>query len=70
MTTATLNRRLIKVEEHRPDLDTGREVDRMLEAMGTSRAAILAEHGTLWAYRDWLTARLARESEQTRGTKM
>lgn len=68
MTSATLSQRLMAVEERRPDLDASREVDRMRAAMGGSRAAILTGLVTLWACHG-LRAEIAREAEQTRGTK-
>ena len=53
--------RLSKLEEIRDRDDAGSEVDIELEAMGTSRAALLADFGSLFAFRDWLDARMASE---------
>ncbi len=52
--SAALNRRLSKVEEISARGEIGTEVDRSLEKMGTSRAAMLADFGSLSAFRDWL----------------
>ncbi|WP_288130758.1 hypothetical protein [Accumulibacter sp.] len=54
-----LQRRLSKLEELRHHNDGEREVDIELERMGTSRAAVLADFGSLIAFRDWLVARMA-----------
>ena len=53
--------RLSKLEEIRDRDDAGSEVDIELEAMGTSRAALLADFGSLFAFRDWLDARMPAE---------
>jgi len=57
-----LQRRLSKVEKLRNRNDGEREVDIELERMGTSRAAVLADFGSLIAFRDWLVARMAAEA--------
>ena len=51
-----LERRLTKLEQYRQSDDVEWELDRLLEKAGTSRAAVMAEFGSLWAYRDWLEA--------------
>ncbi len=51
-----LERRLTKLEQYRQSNDAGSELDRLLEKAGTSRAAVMAEFGSLRAYRDWLVA--------------
>lgn len=56
-----LQRRISKLEELRHHNDGEREVDIELERMGTSRAAVLADFGSLIAFRDWLVARMAAE---------
>ena len=56
-----LQRRLSKVEKLRNRNDGEREVDIELERMGTSRAALLADFGSLFEFRDWLDARRAAE---------
>lgn len=56
-----LQRRLSKVEKLRNRNDGEREVDIELERMGTSRAALLDDFGSLFAFRDWLDARMASE---------
>ena len=56
-----LQRRLSKLEKLRNRNDDEREVDIELERMGTSRAALLADFGSLIAFRDWLDARMAAE---------
>ncbi len=61
---STIERRLNKLEGIRGSNDVGREVDNVLEKMGTSRAAMLADFGTLTAFRDWLTARSAATDHQ------
>ena len=53
---STIERRLNKLEGNRDRNDVGREVDNALEKMGTSRADMLADFGTLTAFRDWLAA--------------
>lgn len=60
---STIERRLNKLEG-RGSNDVGREVDNALEKMGTSRAAMLADFGTLTAFRDWLAARIAATDQQ------
>jgi hypothetical protein len=62
--SATLNKRLSKVEEIRDRNDIGKEVDISLEKMGTSRAAMLADFGSLSAFRDWLAGRIAATDRQ------
>ena len=52
---------LSKLEEVRHRNDVEREVDIELEGPGTSRAALLADFGSLFAFRDWLGARMAAE---------
>jgi hypothetical protein len=44
---STIERRLNKLEEIRNRNDVGDEVDKLFEKMGTSRAAMLADFGTL-----------------------
>ena len=61
---STIERRLNKLEEIRDRSDVGRDVDNALEKMGTSRAAMLADFGTLTAFRDWLAARSAATDHQ------
>ena len=51
-----LERRMTKLEQYRRSNAVGWEVDRLLEQAGTSREAVMAEFGSLWAYRDWLVA--------------
>ena len=51
-----LQRRLTKLEQYRRSNDVGWELDRAFERAGTTRAAVMAEFGSLWAYRDWLVA--------------
>ncbi len=58
MSTA-LERRMAKLEEVRDRNDVGSEVDISLERMGTSRATLLADFGSLPAFRDWLASRIA-----------
>ena len=52
-----IERRLHKLEEIRDRDDVGSEVDIELERMGASRGALLADFGSLIAFRDWLVAR-------------
>ena len=59
-----IERRLNKLEEIRNRNEVGSEVDIALERRGTSRAAVLADFGTLSAFRDWLTARSAATDHQ------
>ena len=59
-----IERRLNKLEEIRDRNDVGTEVDRFLEKAGTSRAALLADFGSLIAFRDWLKARIAATGHQ------
>ncbi|MER2515740.1 MAG: hypothetical protein ABTR92_04910 [Candidatus Accumulibacter phosphatis] len=61
---STIQRRLNKLEGNRDRNDVGREVDNALEKMGTSRAAMLADFGTLTAFRDWLATRSAATDHQ------
>ncbi len=61
---STIERRLNKLEGNRDRNDVGREVDNALEKMGTSRAAMLADFGSLTAFRDWLKARIAAADHQ------
>jgi hypothetical protein len=63
MSTA-LERRMSKLEEIRDRNDIGKEVDISLEKMGTSRAAMLADFGSLSAFRDWLAGRIAATDRQ------
>ena len=58
-----IERRLNKLEKISRN-DVGNEVDNVLEKMGTSRAAMLADFGTLTKFRDWLTARIAATDHQ------
>lgn len=51
-----LQRRLTKLEQHRPRNDVGWELDHLLEKAGTSRAAVMAEYRSLQAFRDCLEA--------------
>ena len=60
-----IERRLNKLEEIRDRNDVGREVDNALEKMGTSRVVLLADFGTLTAFRNWLAARIAATDHQT-----
>jgi hypothetical protein len=62
--SAALNRRLSKVEEISACREIGTEVDRSLEKLGTSRAAMLADFGSLSAFRDWLAGRIAATDRQ------
>jgi len=62
--SAALNKRLSKVEEISARSDIGIEVDRSLENMGTSRAAMLADFGSLTAFRNWLAGRIAAADRQ------
>ncbi|MBL8374914.1 hypothetical protein [Accumulibacter sp.] len=59
-----IERRLNKLEEIRDRNDVGREVDNALEKMGTNRAAMLADFGSLTAFRDWLAAPSAATDHQ------
>jgi len=52
-----LGRRLSKLEEIRDRNGVGNEVDRLFEKWGTTSAAVLADFGSLIAFRDWLVAR-------------
>ncbi len=52
----SIERRLNKLEEVRDRNDVGNEVDTLLEKMGTSRAEMLADFGSLIAFRNWLAA--------------
>ena len=61
---STIERRLNRLEGIRGSNDVGREVDNALEKMGTSRAALLADFGSLTAFRDWLKARIAAADHQ------
>lgn len=61
---STIERRLNKLEEIRNRNDVGDEVDKLFEKMGTSRAAMLADFGSLWKFRDWLVARSAAADHQ------
>ncbi len=61
---STIERRLNTLEGIRGSNNLGKEVDNVLEKMGTSRAAMLADFGTLTAFRDWLTARSAATDHQ------
>ncbi len=63
MSTA-LERRMSKLEEIRDRDDIGKEVDISLEKMGTSRAEVLADFGSLSAFRDWLAGRIAAADRQ------
>jgi len=56
--------RLSKLEEIRGRNDEGSDVDMSLEKMGTSRAAMLADFGSLTAFRNWLAARIAATNYQ------
>ena len=58
-----IERRLNKLEKISRN-DVGNEVDNVLEKMGTSRAAMLADFGTLAKFRDWLAARIAATDHQ------
>jgi hypothetical protein len=62
--SAALNKRLSKVEEISARSEIGTEVDRSLEKLGTSRAAMLADFGSLSAFRDWLAGRIAATDRQ------
>ncbi|MBK7676960.1 MAG: hypothetical protein IPJ27_20615 [Candidatus Accumulibacter sp.] len=62
--TTLQQKRLAKLEESQRRRDVCWDLDRLFAQAGTSRAAILAEHGTLWAFRDWLDAQ-AEEVGQT-----
>lgn len=48
-----LKRRLTKLEQYRRN-DVGWKLDRLFEKAGTSRAAVMADLGSLQAFRDWL----------------
>lgn len=63
-TMRAIERRLHKLEGVRDRNDVGTEVDRFLEKAGTSRAALLADFGSLIAFRDWLKARIAAADHQ------
>ena len=62
--SAALNKRLSKAEEISARSDIGIEVDRSLEKMGTSRTEMLADFGSLVAFRDWLAGRIAATDRQ------
>ncbi len=64
--TTLQQKRLAKLEEAQRRRDVCWDLDRLFAQAGTSRAAILAQHGTLWAFRDWLDAQ---EAGQTRVTE-
>jgi hypothetical protein len=66
--SAALNKRLSKVEEISARSEIGIEVDRSLEKMGTSRAEMLADFGSLVAFRDWLAGRIAAIDDQAEVT--
>lgn len=51
-----LQRRLKKLEQHRQQNGEGCKLDWLLEKAGTSRAAVMAEYGSLHAFRDCLEA--------------
>ena len=51
-----LERRLTKLEQFRQSNNAGWELDRLLEKAGTSRAAVMAEYGSLQAFRNCLGA--------------
>ena len=51
-----LQRRLTKLEQCRQQNDVACKLDRLLGKAGTSRAAVMAEHGSLQAFRDCLEA--------------
>lgn len=57
-----IERRLHKLEEIRDRNDIGKEVDKLFEKMGTSRAAMLADFGSLVVFRDWLAAQAAAQA--------
>lgn len=59
-----IERRLNKLEETRNRNDVGSEVDRFLEKAGTSRAAVLADFGSLVAFRNWLAGGIAATEHQ------
>jgi hypothetical protein len=61
---STIERRLNKLEGIMSRDGDGKEVDNALEKMGTSRAAMLADFGTLMKFRDWLAARIAATDQQ------
>ena len=52
--STSIERRLNKLEEIRDRNNVGCEVDISLERMGTSRAEMLADFGSLVAFRNWL----------------
>lgn len=64
---STIERRLNRLEGIRGSNNLGKEVDNALEKMGTSRAAMLADFGTLMKFRDWLAARIAATDHQAGG---
>lgn len=49
-----LKRRLTKLEQYQQQNDVGWKLDRLFEKAGTSRAAVMADLGSLRAFRDWL----------------
>jgi len=59
---AALNKRLSRVEEISARREVGTELDRSLPNMGTSRAELLADFGSLSEFRDWLAARAAAQA--------
>jgi len=59
-----LGRRLSKLEEIWDRNGVGSDVDMSLEKMGTSRAAMLVDFGSLTAFRNWLAARIAATNHQ------
>ena len=63
-TMRPIERRLNKLEEIRDRSDIGKEVDISLEKMGTSRAEVLADFGSLAAFRDWLAVPIAATDRQ------
>ncbi|MBL8396234.1 MAG: hypothetical protein JNK99_16055 [Candidatus Accumulibacter sp.] len=59
-----LERRLSKLEEIRERNGVGSDVDISLKKMGTSRTEMLADFGSLVAFRDWLAGRIAATDRQ------
>lgn len=57
-----LQRRLSRLEALRHHNDGETEVDIELKRMGASLAAVLADFGSIFAFHDWLYARMAAEA--------
>ena len=63
--TTLQQKRLAKLEESQRRRDVCWDLDRLFAQAVTTRAAILAQPGTLWAFRDWLAAQDAGQTGRT-----